>query len=302
MKIALFAMTSKGFAVLETLYGFSPKSIAFVVSARDSATDDDYFSVIEQYCVSCSIPFYHRSDSPSLIGDLVVAAVSWRWMIKHSSIPLIIFHDSILPRCRGFNPLVTALINGDSQIGVTMLYASSEYDAGDIIAQSVSDIVYPITILEAIKLIHGNYKILAGTLAEHVEFGALPEGKPQVESEATYSLWRDDQDYVVDWAQSSEKIERFVDSVGPPYKGALSYINNQPVRILSVCQVCDVLIENRTSGKVLFLKKGLPVVVCGRGLLLIRDMISEDTGASLLPVLRMRTKFTSWPLCRPATK
>jgi methionyl-tRNA formyltransferase len=65
-------------------------------------------------------------------------AVSWRWLIDHPAEQLIVFHDSLLPRYRGFEPLVTSLVNGETRIGVAALFGASEFDTGDVIVQSAT--------------------------------------------------------------------------------------------------------------------------------------------------------------------
>ena len=44
-------------------------------------------------------------------------------------------HPSLLPKYRGPSPLQTALLNGDSNTGVTTMLISQEMDAGDILMQ-----------------------------------------------------------------------------------------------------------------------------------------------------------------------
>ena len=113
MKVVLFAMTSKGYAVLNAFLESSRGLVAFVVGARDSAIDDDYYEQIQNICSEHEIPFYSRGNHPKITSEHAVLAVSWRWIIDSVGAPIIVFHDSILPRCRGFNPLVTSLLNGD---------------------------------------------------------------------------------------------------------------------------------------------------------------------------------------------
>ena len=293
MKVALFAMTSKGYEVLRVFLKSSDQLVTFVVGARDSFIDNDYYDAIEKTCSEFGIAFYNRNNHPKISCKNVIVAISWRWIINAKDIPIIVFHDSILPRCRGFNPLVTALLNGDNQIGVTSLYATSEYDKGDIVGQSISKISYPITIAEAIEIIHLNYSELARELACSIEKGVLPAGNPQSDKNATYSLWRDDSDYQIDWSHSSDEIRRHVDAVGSPYLGAITFMDSEPVRILKVREYPDVVIENRKSGKVIFIFDNCPIVVCGKGLLMIEEMVSFDKRKSLLPLKKFRTRFSN---------
>lgn len=288
-------MTQKGYEVLRTFLNIDTSLISFVVCAHDSSLDNDYYDEIESLCYNKKIKFYDRLSLEKDLSTISIA-VSWRWMIK-SNHPIIVFHDSLLPKYRGFNPLPSALINGESEIGVTSLYATDEYDKGEIILSSSSKITYPITLSKSIKIIINNYIDLTKKIVNILLSGRIPYSTPQLESEATYSLWRDDKDYLIDWNQSSKRIRRHVDSLGKPYKGASSHLIYKSdvslVRILSVQEVDDVIIENRNNsiGKVIFIKDGKPVVVCGDGLLYINDMV-DDSGKNALPIKNFRSRFS----------
>jgi methionyl-tRNA formyltransferase len=288
-KLTVFAMTKKGKAVVTAIHSAYPGMIAAVVASRDSGMAEDCYEDIRDFCDRNRIPFYDRKSPHSINTDYSLA-ISWRWLIDVHSSRLIVFHDSLLPRYRGFNPLVTALINGDTKIGVTALFATGEYDRGDIIAQSATTIQYPITIAEAIDTIQANYVSLGLEIADKLYRDAPITASPQVEEEATYSLWRDDEDYFIDWSASAARIKRMIDAVGFPYKGAASFLDGKLARIFKAQVLCDVKIENRTPGKVIFIRDSKPIVVCGSGLLQIDEMTDEQ-GTSLLPLSKFRTRF-----------
>jgi methionyl-tRNA formyltransferase len=290
-KLTVFAMTEKGYAVVKFLLSAYPGLVAAVVASRDKRLVKDYFDEIAQLCRASHVSFRDRTDGISIQTDYALA-VAWRWLIDAGAVRLIVLHDSLLPRYRGFNPLVTALINGDKEIGVTALYATAEYDRGDIIAQSSSAISYPIRIRDAIKILAGNYEALAASIAASLTRGDEPPSKPQDEAAASYSLWRDEEDYFVDWSHSAGDIKRFIDAVGYPYKGAAATLEGRVVRIRDAEALDDLRIANRTAGKVIFLKDAKPVVVCGRGLLRATELFDDQTGASLLPLPRFRVRFT----------
>lgn len=288
-KLTIFAMTEKGFTVIAAIHAAYPGIIGAVVAARDINIANDYYVQIADFCNKNNLTFYDRSDSYS-IGTEFAIAVSWRWIINSGSSRLIIFHDSLLPRYRGFNPLVTALINGDKTIGVTALYATAEYDRGHIISQSKSEISYPIKIKDAISIILENYKDLAIQVADSLFRDTDPVGTPQDEAAASYSLWRDEKDYFIDWIKPATFIERVVDALGFPYKGAASTIAGKIVRVVKAQALRDVNIANRTVGKVIFVHDLKPVVVCGDGLLRIDELV-DDAGNSLIPLRSFRTRF-----------
>ena len=290
MNVILYVMTSKGLSFLKKYIEDSSKNILYVVSDKDTSINKDYFDEINNLCDTHSINFYRRNKAPKEISKSIIIAVSWRWIINCPNNKVIVIHDSILPKYRGFNPLVTALIKGDNEIGITAIYASSEYDRGEIIFQKKNKISYPITINQAINIIRLNYEECAKFISSELSSGSLPSGKPQSENESSYSLWRNEDDYLIDWGLSSNQILRFIDAVGFPYKGATSFVDGQKVRILKASEFKDVKIENRQSGKIIFINKGLPVVVCGKGLIIIEE-IENEYGKSLLPLSRFRIHF-----------
>ena len=289
-KVTVFAMTEKGYAVLQSILPDYKKNIEIVIGSQDTQIQKDFYSEIKCLCQYHSIEFIDKKEFIS-INTKYALAISWRWIINTDDKFLIVFHDSLLPRYRGFNPLVSALINGEQKIGVTALLATSEYDKGDIITQYETAIEYPIKIQEAINKIITNYQDTSLYVMEKIANDDHFIGIPQDENKATYSLWRDDEDYRINWNHSSIELKRFIDAVSYPYKGAATKLNGNLVRILEAEIVQDVVIENRTSGKVIFVQNDHPIVVCGKGLLKIIEMIDDQTRTSLIPIKKFRIRF-----------
>jgi methionyl-tRNA formyltransferase len=292
-RIGLYLMSAKGHAVLECLLKhFGPGYIAYVVTSRDQAVEQDYHDAIVQSARSAGLAVYNRTDAPAPdSGTLFFFAVSWRWLIPTTPLQqLIVFHDSILPRYRGFAPLVSALVNGDSQLGVTALLASAEYDRGPIIAQDTITVTYPLKVAQAIDALTACYQRLVVGVGEKLINSSLT-WTVQDESRATYSLWRDDQDYFIDWSWDADRIQRFVNAVGFPYLGAATAAHGFIYRIFDCSVLADVGIENREPGKIIFSREKEPVVVCGRGLLQIHKMIEDQSHQDALPLKQFRICF-----------
>jgi methionyl-tRNA formyltransferase len=183
--------------------------------------------------------------------------------------------------------------NKDETVGVSALFASEQFDCGDIIGQSSSLVAYPITLQEAIDVVCKCYTTLVKDIVAKILNNEEIVGKSQGEEEATYSLWRDKEDYRIDWSKDSDYIENFVNALGFPYNGASSLMNGRLVRVLGVEQIDDIEVENRDRniGKVIFKQDGKPVVVCGSGLIKIDQLIENDTKESVFPLRRFRTRF-----------
>jgi methionyl-tRNA formyltransferase len=114
---------------------------------------------------------------------------------------------------------------------------------------------------------------------------------PQDEKAATYSLWRDEDDYRIDWSHDAAVIKRFIDAVGYPYHGACSNLDGTLTRILDASVEPDVKIEQRVPGKVMFVRDGWPIVTCGTGMLRLLEVRNEARTESLLPLRKFRSRF-----------
>ncbi len=288
MKIVLFLMNKKGLRSLEAVYDkYGSNIISAVVCSRDVNVKDDYYEDIFEYCKCNNIRFYDRKNFNDYRADYYIA-IGWRWIIN-SAENVIVLHDSLLPKYRGFSPLVNALINGEEEIGVTAIYANEEFDKGDIIYQKSIKVQYPIKIAEAIDKIIEIYQDILIYIIDRLLKDELT-AYPQIEEEATYSIWRDEEDYHINWSDSAEKIVRFINAVGFPYQGAYSYVDGNKVFILSADIYDDIKMELRHIGKTIFLEDGKPIVVAKRGLVKINSMV-DAYGNSLLPLKKYRVRF-----------
>ncbi|WP_445453397.1 methionyl-tRNA formyltransferase [Flavobacterium sp. 25HG05S-40] len=253
----------------------------YVVAARDKNVVNDYFEEIKALCDHNNYLFFERTSELKITAEAdVIFAISWRWIIQQNIEKLIVFHDSILPQLRGFNPLVTSLIEGYNEIGVTAIKANKEFDKGNILGTCKTKISYPIKIEKATEIVSELYAELIVSILLKKANNSLHE-IAQDENQASYSLWRDETDYEIDWNQSADRIVRTIDALGFPYKGASIKFDGRTVRIKEAVLVDELEIINRTPGKLLFLDNQNPVVVCGKGLLKITEAIYEDDGTKV---------------------
>ena len=286
-------MTEKGFHVLKNTASAYKNLFGLVVVGSDKSLQKDYEAEIIQLCIEQNIPYVKKAEFSQTIATKYAIAIAWRWLIHHPADKLIVLHDSLLPRYRGFAPLISSLINGEKEIGVTAIFGASEFDTGDIITQSKSTIQYPIKIAEAISIVNTNYVAAMTTILETIQNNDELKANPQKSEDCSYSVWRDELDYKIDWNQSSAYIRRFIDALGFPYKGAFTLWESQTVRIFDAEEVEDVKIELRHPGKLLFIKNNKPIIICGSGLLQINSASIEhkDGSEDLLPLKKFRLRF-----------
>lgn len=292
-KIAFYIMNSKGYFILENFINkFGTNSIYYIVCCQDKDIQKDFFYEIKTLAEKKQIQFFNRFEDYAIIENSFVGykfAIGWRWLIKSEN-NLIVFHDSLLPKYRGFAPLVNCLVNNEKICGVTALFASNEYDCGNIIAQRSFEINYPIKINEVISEIEPLYFELISEIYLKIQNNSILQSTPQNEDKATYSLWLDSEDYFIDWTWSAKKIKRFIDAVGYPYNNAKGYLNGEVVKFIDVELIKDVFVEQRERhiGKVIFKKDGKSVIVCVDGLIGLKDIRNNNDDKI---VINFRSRF-----------
>jgi methionyl-tRNA formyltransferase len=291
MKISMFLMTNKGYQVLKSVVENNfIQNVDKVIIGIDNSVIKDYSSEIKELCEEHELSYYFSDEKYNIISSYALA-ISWRWIINFENLKLIVLHDSLLPKYRGFAPLVNALINNEDFIGVTALFASDEYDTGPIILQRQIPVEFPIKINDAIEKICVLYSEIVISIFEKINSNVILDSNAQNEVEASYSLWLDSEDYFINWNNSSTKIKRYIDAVGYPYQGAKCFINGEIVVIHNATIIEDLIIENRDIGKVIFIQQNKPIVVCGQGLLKIEEAVFENSNESIFPLKKFRTRF-----------
>ncbi len=285
-------MGEKGFQTLSTLVQHKNATIIdMVVGSRDPNMQKDFYDEIKRLCLDNNLRFCNRHDNYKVESPYCIA-IAWRWMIHlNDNSRLIVLHDSLLPKYRGFCPLVNMLLNKEPKIGVTALLANEEYDCGDIIAQKSIEVTYPIKVQDAIKLESPLFGEIVLDIVEQLAIVGQLKMTPQNDKEATYSIWRDEEDYRIDWNKSAEDIQHFIYTVGFPFKGASTLADGILYRVIDCSIEQDVDIVSRPIGKIIFVKDDCPVVICGKGLLKLTDVRTDGTQDNALPFKKFRLRF-----------
>ena len=282
----LYLCGTKGLAALEAALAY-PQTITSVRLLPDSGVYNDPYESMLHLVQKHGLKLVPK-DYP--INDSQALAVGWKFLIGAPYQRIFVIHDSLLPKYRGWNPLVTALQNKDPEVGVTLLLADEEIDHGPIVLQATISITYPQKISEAMKAIELKIRDLVTYLLEQPDKANFKMQK-QVEDSATYSLWRDEEDYRIDWSKSAVEILTFIDSVSFPYKGAFTSLNGETLRIFSARVVPDLLVINRTPGKVWKIENGNPTVLCGSGLLEIQEFSFENQTGNSSQLKNLKSRF-----------
>ena len=282
----------KGFNLLKNLDKRLVPSINTIIYDIDKKIENDYSREILD--LSLKLGIEARPWDKSLITslkieltskDIYCIAIGWRRLINGIEGRLIVLHDSLLPKYRGFAPTVTQLIAGENEIGVTAFLASDGYDEGDVIKMCKSTVNYPCKIKNVFDDISVCYKECVEyimTLNKPIKTISFTQqkslGKP------SYSLWRDEYDYFIDWENSAAEIVRLTGAVSDPYDGA-QFLMEGKRYILDQASVYnhEIKIEGpRQPGKIFDLTNSGPLVVTGEGLIIAESILRYNDKSKVL--------------------
>ena len=128
-------------------------------------------------------------------------------------------HGALLPQYRGCNPMQWAIINNETETGVTMHYMDANFDTGDIIAQKQVPIRFEDTWLDVQQRIATATEAL---LAEQIPLVLSDTNSRTLQSEeqAGYCRRRTPEDGRFDWSWKAVDIYNLIRALVHPHPGA----------------------------------------------------------------------------------
>jgi len=114
-------------------------------------------------------------------------------------------HPSLLPKYRGTSPIQTAILNGDSETGVTIMLMDEKMDHGSIISKIQFPIsnTYNYKILSE-KLANASAELLIKTIPDYISGKIKPA--EQNHNNATFCKIIKKQDGGINWHKSAQEI------------------------------------------------------------------------------------------------
>lgn len=154
------------------------------------------------------------SLNPDIIVVMAYGQIIGKAVRKAAKKAIINLHASILPRYRGASCIQSAIGNGDTETGITIMHVIRELDAGDII--SVKRI--PIGEKETAGELHDRLaKLGPAALSEALDILAKDPhaGTKQDPAEVTYAPKLLREDGRIDFTQHAEAVERIIRAYHP---------------------------------------------------------------------------------------
>ncbi|MDR2989459.1 MAG: bifunctional UDP-4-amino-4-deoxy-L-arabinose formyltransferase/UDP-glucuronic acid oxidase ArnA, partial [Providencia alcalifaciens] len=179
-------------------------------------------------------------------------------------------HGSLLPKYRGRAPINWALLNGESETGVTLHKMVAKADAGDIVAQEKVAITDTDTALTLHAKVREAAEVLLDKTLPLIEAGSY-KTVAQDESQASYFGRRCADDGQIDWSRSAKEISCLIRAVTEPYPGAFTYLGARKMIVWRA----RVLDDNQGKAAGTVLSSDPLRIACGQGALEIVSGQSE---------------------------
>ncbi len=176
--------------------------------------------------------------------------------------PSINIHPSLLPKYRGATPIQSAILNGETETGISIILMTPEMDAGPVLAMYK----YPIKSEEtsgelASRLSKSAAKLLIMSLETIISDKA--EVWEQDNLEASYTQKIDSQMAEIDWNNKPEVVVNHIRAYSPK-PGAWAMLNGKKIKFLKAHLAEDKLVidliqlESKQPMQFSALKNGYP--------------------------------------------
>ena len=229
----------KDFALKQDIAVYTPKTL------RDAATQ----ALLASFTVDIIVVFAYGLILPPEV----------LYMPKYGCINI---HPSLLPLWRGASPVASAILNGDSITGVSVMHMDSGIDSGALFGQAtveISDNDTTATLTDTLAKLSGD--LLCSVL------DGLQQGRicplPQDENLVTMSKKFDKESGLLDFSKSAYELKRKVMAFNP-WPSAYTHFNGKTLKINTASYNDDF--SDYNIGTVVPYGKDF-AIVCERGLL-----------------------------------
>lgn len=216
-----------------------------------------------------------RELAPDLIVVVAFGQLLLTEILTLPKLGCINVHASLLPKYRGAAPIHRAIIDGEQETGITIMYMAEKLDAGDMLLQERVKIEQE----DNLGSLHDKLARLGGNLLQKTVEGFRKRDlsrMPQNHSQATYAAKIEKKDVEIDWSKSALQIHNLVRGTNP-WPGAYTYFET---KLWKIWQVDIKEMEGKTGlpGKIISTMDGKSILVAtGEGNLALEEIQPENS-------------------------
>ena len=217
---------------------------------------------------------YLRELDPELIVVAAYGKILPSEILDYPARGCINVHSSLLPKYRGAAPIHWAVLNGDSETGVTIMHMAHDLDAGDIIAQAAT----PIDSDETVVALHDRLAVLGAELLVNVVAdiaAGTATRTPQEHGKATLAPMLSRELSPMDWSRPARALHNQVRGL-VPWPAAVTELGGNRCKVFSASVLGAT--TSAAPGTILAAGKEGIQVACGEGTVLRIDELQADGG------------------------
>lgn len=177
-------------------------------------------------------------------------------------------HASLLPRYRGAAPINKAIIDGETETGITTMYMDVGLDTGDMLVkktltigaeETAGELHDRLAVLGREAMEETLRQLCAGTLQREVQDDAQSSYAPMMKKE----------DGVIDWSRSALEIHNQVRGLDP-WPGAYTSLGGELLKLARTTPQDNA--DAPRPGTVIAADRDGVQIACGSGSLLVREL------------------------------
>ena len=216
-----------------------------------------------------------EEHTPDLIAVVAYGKILPKSVLDFPKYGCLNLHVSLLPKYRAAAPMQRAIMEGERETGVTVMYMDEGLDTGDMLAVER----FAIGPLDDFEAIHDRSAEIGGALlSETVSRVFRGEARriPQDHSLATYAAKIEKADCKLNFTLSAEKLDCIIRGT-TPIPGAFGYLKGRMLKINKARPTAG----SGAPGEVIALDdkgEGSITVACGEGALTVTAVIPEGKG------------------------
>lgn len=186
-----------------------------------------------------------RELAPEVIVVMAYGQILPRALLEIPTIACVNLHASLLPKHRGAAPIQAAIVAGDRETGITVMYMDEGLDTGDMLLQSRITIASD----ETGGSLHDRLAEVAPSALQnglHLLAAGTAPRIPQNSADATYAPKLEREHGLIDWSQTADSIERKIRAFDP-WPGAYTLVR-EPAGSARKLKIFRARLLPRSSG------------------------------------------------------
>lgn len=236
---------------------------------------------VKQLALAHGLPVFqpHKLRLPEVVEELralapdLIVVVAFGQILPKSVLAIprhgcINVHASLLPKYRGAAPINQAIIDGETETGVTTMYMDVGLDTGDMLVKRTT----PIGPFETAGELHDRLSVLGReAMTETLErlcAGTLTR-EPQVDALSCYAPMLKKEQGLIDWTRPAPELHNRVRGLDP-WPGAYTILAGEPLKIGRTRPLDEP--HNAAPGTVLAADRDGVNLACGQGVLRIGEL------------------------------